>query len=382
MRLTRWSHSCIALEAEGRKLVLDPGGWSEPRALDGAHAVLVTHEHGDHFDVDRVRATGLPVWAPRGADLGDLAFTPIDPGQLLRIEGFEVTAVGGRHAAVVPGQEVCANLGYVVTADDESVYHPGDALAVPDVPVTTLLVPMQASWLKTEEAIAFVRAVRPDRAVGIHDGQVNDRARASINHWLATEGGADYHWLAPGTTFGDDGAGLPRVTQLRLVVEAEDFDAAVAFYRDALGLPVELDLAGDGGEHVLILDAGRATLELSNPAQVAMIDDVEVGRRVAPPMRVAFEVDDAAAATDALERAGAEVVAPPTRTPWASLNSRLEAAVPPDHPVRGAGRRVARRVSPSGRRRPTARPRRTRRTCPAATRGRPASSTRGCRCRR
>ena len=116
-----------------------------------------------------------------------------------------------------------------------------------------------------------------------------------------------------------------RVVQLRLVVEAEDFDAAVAFYRDALGLPVELDLAGDGGEHVLILDAGRATLELSNPAQVAMIDDVEVGRRVAPPMRVAFEVDDAAAATDALERAGAEVVAPPTRTPWASLNSRLEA---------------------------------------------------------
>ena len=75
----------------------------------------------------------------------------------------------------------------------------------------------------------------------------------------------------------------------------------------------------------MILDAGRATLELSNPAQVAMIDDVEVGRRVAPPLRVAFEVDDATAATDALERAGAEVVAPPTRTPWDSLNSRLEA---------------------------------------------------------
>ena len=311
-----------------------------PRRAD---AVLVTHEHGDHVDVDRVRASGLPVWAPRGADLGDLAFTPVDPGQSLRIEGFEVTAVGGRHAAVVPGQEVCANLGYVVTADDESVYHPGDALAVPDVAVTTLLVPMQASWLKTEEAIGFVRAVRPDRAVGIHDGQVNDRARASINHWLATEGGADYHWLAPGTTFGDDGGGLPRVSQLRLVVEAEDFDAAVAFYRDALGLPVELDLAGDGGEHVLILDAGRATLELSNPAQVAMIDEVEVGRRVAPRMRVAFEVDDAAAATDALVAAGAELVAPPTRTPWDSLNSPPRGAGrPPDHPVRGAGRRVAR----------------------------------------
>jgi len=117
----------------------------------------------------------------------------------------------------------------------------------------------------------------------------------------------------------------PRVHQLRLVVEAADFDAAVAFYRDGLGLPVELDLEGEGGEHVVILDAGRATLELSNPAQVAMIDDVEVGRRVAPRLRVAFEVDDAAATTDLLVEAGAELVAAPTRTPWDSLNARLEA---------------------------------------------------------
>jgi catechol 2,3-dioxygenase-like lactoylglutathione lyase family enzyme len=117
----------------------------------------------------------------------------------------------------------------------------------------------------------------------------------------------------------------PQVCQLRLVVEAEDFEQAVAFYRDALGLPVELDLAGEGGEHVVILDAGRATLELSNPAQVAMIDEVEVGRRVAPRLRVAFEVNDAAEATHALLDAGAELVAPPTRTPWDSLNARLEA---------------------------------------------------------
>jgi catechol 2,3-dioxygenase-like lactoylglutathione lyase family enzyme len=109
------------------------------------------------------------------------------------------------------------------------------------------------------------------------------------------------------------------------VVEAEDFEAAVAFYRDVLGLPVELDLPGPDGEHVVILQAGRATLELSNPAQVEMIDRVEVGRRVAPRLRVAFEVDDAATATDALVAAGAELVAPPTRTPWDSLNSRLEA---------------------------------------------------------
>jgi predicted enzyme related to lactoylglutathione lyase len=117
----------------------------------------------------------------------------------------------------------------------------------------------------------------------------------------------------------------PRVRQLRLVVEAEDFDAAVEFYRDVLGLPVELDLRGDNDEHVMILQAGRATLELSNPAQVAMIDAVEVGRRVAPRLRVAFQIDDAAATVDRLAEAGAEVLAPPTRTPWNSLNGRLKA---------------------------------------------------------
>ena len=115
------------------------------------------------------------------------------------------------------------------------------------------------------------------------------------------------------------------VRQLRLVVHAADYDQAVAFFRDVLAMPVEESYSGDGGAEVTILDAGRATLELSNPEQVAMIDEVEVGRRVAPRLRVAFEVVDAASATDALVAAGAELVAPPTRTPWDSLNSRLEA---------------------------------------------------------
>src|SRR3954454_2029481 len=117
----------------------------------------------------------------------------------------------------------------------------------------------------------------------------------------------------------------PRVRQLRLVVEATDFDAAVHFYRDVLGLPEELSVAGPDGAQVVILDAGRATLELANPAQKRYIDDVEVGRQVAPRLRVAFEVSDAAGVTADLIDAGADVVAPPTETPWRSLNARLDA---------------------------------------------------------
>lgn len=118
-----------------------------------------------------------------------------------------------------------------------------------------------------------------------------------------------------------------RVLQMRLVVEAEDYDDALRFYRDVLGAPEELAVTGDDGAQVTILDVGRATLELSNPAQVRFIDRVETGRseRVSPRLRVAFEVEDAAAVTSDLADGGAEVVAPPTRTPWNSLNARLEA---------------------------------------------------------
>jgi predicted enzyme related to lactoylglutathione lyase len=115
------------------------------------------------------------------------------------------------------------------------------------------------------------------------------------------------------------------VRQLRLVVEAEDYEAAVRFYRDVLGLPVEGAYEADGGAHVTILDAGRATLEIADPAQKRFIDDVEVGRQVAPRMRVAFEVADAAGVTSRLAEGGDDVVAPPTETPWRSLNARLDA---------------------------------------------------------
>ncbi|WP_296664875.1 VOC family protein [Demequina sp.] len=117
--------------------------------------------------------------------------------------------------------------------------------------------------------------------------------------------------------------------QLRLVVHAEDLDAALALYRDALGLETELDLtrpSPDGDARVVVLGAGRATLELINSAQRALIDRLEVGRDAAREVRVGLEVHDARAATAAALTAGAQEIAPPTRTPWGSLNARLEGA--------------------------------------------------------
>lgn len=122
---------------------------------------------------------------------------------------------------------------------------------------------------------------------------------------------------------------MTNVNQLRLIVETEDFEAALAFYRDVLGLPEQESYEGDGGARVAILTVPTATLEISNPAQVRLIDEVEVGHPASRPyplsIRVAFEVPDAAATTAALEAGGATVVAAPTETPWRSLNARLEA---------------------------------------------------------
>jgi predicted enzyme related to lactoylglutathione lyase len=117
----------------------------------------------------------------------------------------------------------------------------------------------------------------------------------------------------------------PVVRQLRLVVEAADYAAAVHFFRDVLGLPEELAVGTGDDAHVTILSAGRATLEIANPAQKRMIDELEVGRQVAPKIRVAFEVDDVDGGTERLTAGGATLVAPPTRTPWNSLNARLDA---------------------------------------------------------
>jgi predicted enzyme related to lactoylglutathione lyase len=115
----------------------------------------------------------------------------------------------------------------------------------------------------------------------------------------------------------------PSVLQMRLVVEVEDYEQAVAFFRDALGLPERAAFRGDGEARVAILDAGRATLEIANAAQKAMIDRVEADGRVSPRIRFAFEVTDAITHTQRLVEAGADLVAEPRETPWRSLNSRL-----------------------------------------------------------
>jgi len=201
MQITKYTHACVRLEQGGGVLVIDPGIWSEPRALLGANAVLVTHEHVDHVDVLRLAGLGVPVYAPADARIAALEATrgltviPMTSGQECTAAGFKVRAVGSRHAFIYDGQPDCANLGYVV---EDRLYHPGDALHVPDQPIETLLVPVHGSWLRTDEAIDFVKAVKPQRTFAIHDAQLNERGLDGVNAWLAAEAASGYRYLAPG----------------------------------------------------------------------------------------------------------------------------------------------------------------------------------------
>lgn len=120
----------------------------------------------------------------------------------------------------------------------------------------------------------------------------------------------------------------PAVVQLRLVVEVDDFDAALAFYRDCLGLSEEFLVDSGNDARVVALQAGRATLELVTSAQRELIDELEVGHDVSPRIRVALEVTDVDTVTTRAIEAGAEEVAAPTETPWRSRNARLNGPGP------------------------------------------------------
>ena len=176
LSVTKLGHSCVRLERGDSRLVIDPGVISEPTALKGAAAVLVTHQHPDHLDVPRLREAlvadpGLALRAPAvvvealGGATEQIAVAA--PGQRLEVAGFEVQVVGERHATIHADIPPVSNLGYLV---DGAVLHPGDALTVPGVPVDTLLLPVSAPWLKLSEVIDYVRAVRPRLALPIHDG--------------------------------------------------------------------------------------------------------------------------------------------------------------------------------------------------------------------
>ncbi|MEU3344852.1 MBL fold metallo-hydrolase [Streptomyces sp. NPDC006700] len=208
MRLTKLSHACVRLEKAGRTLVIDPGVFSERDAASGADAILVTHEHPDHFDEGRVRAAldarpGAEIWTLKSvADQIAAAFPgrvhTVGHGDTFTAAGFDVQVHGELHAVIHPDIPRVTNVGYLV--DGGRVFHPGDALTVPEAPVETLMLPVMAPWNKISEVIDYVREVAPQRTYDIHDALLTDLARPLYDHQIGTLGGAEHLRLTPGAT--------------------------------------------------------------------------------------------------------------------------------------------------------------------------------------
>ncbi|MER8091812.1 MBL fold metallo-hydrolase [Streptomyces goshikiensis] len=205
MKLTKRLHSCVQLEKDGRVLVIDPGAFSESDAGLGADALLVTHEHPDHYDEGRLRAAldanpAAALWTLRSvAEKLAPAFPgrvhTVGHGDAFTAAGFEVQVHGELHAVIHPDIPRVTNVGYLV---EGSLFHPGDALTVPDAPVDTLMLPVHAPWNKVAEVIDYLREVKPRRAIDVHDAYLSEIARPIYDTVLGALGGTDHGRLAAG----------------------------------------------------------------------------------------------------------------------------------------------------------------------------------------
>lgn len=208
MRITKFGHACVRLEHEGTQVAIDPGLWTQPEAVDGVDAVFITHEHPDHVHVDHLRRTDAPVHTIRAvaekirAEAPDVAerVSVVRPGDRLD-PGIPVTVVGELHAVIHPELPRFDNSGYLFSAGGTTLFHPGDALTVPEEAVDVLCVPVSAPWLKASEAIDFARAVKAPRNLAIHDRVYSEAGLGIIDGqmdaFLPGEG-LSYHRIADG----------------------------------------------------------------------------------------------------------------------------------------------------------------------------------------
>nr|WP_315267611.1 MBL fold metallo-hydrolase [Microbacterium lemovicicum] len=207
MRVTKYEHATLRADEAGKTLLIDPGVFASPLDdLGGLVAIVLTHEHPDHWTPDQLdrilkAAPGTPIYGPQGVAAAAAGYdiTVVNPGDTVTVEPFTLRFFGGRHEIIHSSMPAMDNVGVLV---NDALYYPGDSYSVPKgVDVTLLAAPIGAPWLKIGEAMDFVLAVKPKRAFGTHDmtlsvaGRDMHRARLS---WATEQNGGTFLALEPG----------------------------------------------------------------------------------------------------------------------------------------------------------------------------------------
>lgn len=199
MRVTWLGHAGLQVEQDDYRLVVDPGVFCRPEALEGAlggaDAVLITHEHFDHFAAQQVAAAvserpQIEFWT-NSSVAAQLEGTGarvhvVGDGDAFDAGGISVQAYGEWHAEIHRDLPLVRNTGFLIGG---RVFHPGDALTVPEAPVDLLLVPSHGPWTRTGDLIDYVRQVRPARVAPIHDAMLSETGNGGVDAFLAEQPG-------------------------------------------------------------------------------------------------------------------------------------------------------------------------------------------------
>jgi len=185
MNITKYQHACLVLEKGGQRVVVDPGVWTEDFVVpEKVVAIVVTHEHPDHFDMEKLKAIvaaspDAVIYAHEAvtSQIEGLKTQSVAAGELAKAGDFVLRFTGGEHAIIHTTYPIAANLGVII---DDALYYPGDSFVLPEAVVHTLALPVSAPWMKVSEAMDFLIAVKPVRAFPTHDAILS-----SIGHGLA-----------------------------------------------------------------------------------------------------------------------------------------------------------------------------------------------------
>ncbi|MBW4042602.1 MAG: MBL fold metallo-hydrolase [Acidobacteria bacterium] len=207
MRITKLEHAALILEEAGHRLVIDPGGLTNPiLGLTDVDAIVITHEHADHWTPDqlsRIADTnpGIPVYGPSGVARAaeGVDITTVAPGETVEVAAWTLRFFGGNHAVIHPTIPIVENVGVLVNG---RFYYPGDSFYVPlGVQVETLAAPAGAPWMKISEGMDYVTEVGAKRVFGTHDGVLSAAGLGLVHDRLkaVTEAkGGEYFPLKPG----------------------------------------------------------------------------------------------------------------------------------------------------------------------------------------